>query len=397
LANTQVLIHDPSLPSPILAPLYFVSPGQINFQVPFEVVGNTISITVSNPQGTSKPFAVSLSPMAPGIFSQDSNGLGTALVFDPNFRALTAPPPHGSTIVLYATGLGVTNPPATSGMGGSDKPPLNQVAGNFDVYVGGSKATVSWAGLAPGLTGVYQLNVIPAGEAAGAIAIVCDSGSSNILQVPQAPLDTGANTANVIGSVTILYPNSQDTLAYSPAAVVAEITAKFDILPNAGGFTLSTSAMIGPTTVDGTAIQFYPAQRIFSGTVPSPTVAVRIGDFSQTGVQALDFLNMCGGSPCPFPGSIVPVSQLPTSLYDALRLVLLPNSSTGVHSFLNATGAANAGTTFVFGGNSSSELVRFASFGAVPYPSGSTPVTVTLSIDGRVIASATSAFLPPKQ
>src|SRR5450759_1059373 len=59
LLGTKVLVQDPSLPNPIIAPLYFVSPGQVNFQIPFEVVRNNITISVSTPQGTSNALNVS--------------------------------------------------------------------------------------------------------------------------------------------------------------------------------------------------------------------------------------------------------------------------------------------------------------------------------------------------
>jgi uncharacterized protein (TIGR03437 family) len=167
LLGTKVLVQDPSMPNPLIAPLYFVSPGQVNFQIPFEVVRTNISISVSTPQGTSNSIAVNLNPMAPGIFSQTSDGAGTALVFESNFKPLTATPDLGSTVIFYATGLGATTPSATSGSGGNGSAPFNQVANPFDVYIGANKATVAWAGLAPGFAGIYQLNVVPSAEAIG--------------------------------------------------------------------------------------------------------------------------------------------------------------------------------------------------------------------------------------
>jgi uncharacterized protein (TIGR03437 family) len=244
------------MPAPISAPLYFVSPGQINFQIPFEMVRSSITITVSTAQGNSEPFNANLDPMAPGIFSQTANGIGDALVFDANFNLLTRTPDLGSTVVLYATGLGVTTPLAASGSGGSVSPPFNQVASSFDVYIGGSKATVAWAGLAPGFVGVYQLNVIPSGEAIGDVVIRCGTCSeSNHVRMPQAPLNGGSNTVNVTGSVAILHPAQRRVINFSPAFVVAKVTARFDIKPNADRFTVSAVAKVGSTTVDGMTIQ----------------------------------------------------------------------------------------------------------------------------------------------
>jgi uncharacterized protein (TIGR03437 family) len=54
----------------ISAPLFLVSPGQINFQVPWELLSSpTATLTVTTPSGTSSSITVSLSSAAPGIFT----------------------------------------------------------------------------------------------------------------------------------------------------------------------------------------------------------------------------------------------------------------------------------------------------------------------------------------
>jgi uncharacterized protein (TIGR03437 family) len=393
LLGTKVLVKDPSMPTPIIAPLYFVSPGQINFEIPFEVVRTNISISVLTPQGTSNAVTLNLSPMAPGIFSQTADGKGTALVFDPTFKPLTDTPSLGSTVIFYATGLGATTPPATSGYGGNISPPFNQVASPFDIYIGGSKATVAWAGLAPGFAGVYQLNVVPSGEGVGDVVIDCDtcSSESNHVQMPQAPLNTGANTANATGSVTILYPASQPTITFSSAFVVATITARFNIKPTASRFTLSVVAKVGSTTVDGTTIQFDPVLGQLTATVPSPTPAERAFDFSQTGIQVLDFLTKF-----PMPGNVVPLSRADPNLMSALKSVPLPNTPpNGIHSFYAVTGGAKSGSTFTLGGSTNIDLATFASFGSIPYPASDVPVSVMLYVDGQMVDAATATYKHP--
>jgi uncharacterized protein (TIGR03437 family) len=392
LLGTKVLVQDPSLPNPISAPLYFVSSGQINFQIPFEVQRTNISVTVSTPQGTSNAMAVNLSQMAPGIFSQSADGKGMALAFDPNFKLLTATPNLGSTVIFYATGLGTTNPPATSGSGGNSSAPLNQVAGPFDVYIGGSKATVAWAGLAPGFAGVYQLNVIPGGEAVGDVVIQCAAcNESNHVQMPQAPVNTGTNTANVTGSVTIVYPANQPKVTYSPAAVVANVKARFDVKPGATRFTLSVVATIGGAFADGTTIQFDPVAGQFTATLPSPTQAERQGDFSQTGLRVTDLTTNT-----PMPGNIVPLSRQDPNLLTALQSVPLPNTPpTGIHSSYTVTGKFTPGSTFTMDGTSNVDLQNFASFGFISAPAADVPVTVTLYSDGQVVATATATYKAP--
>jgi uncharacterized protein (TIGR03437 family) len=393
LGGTQVLIQDPSRPNPISAPLYFVSPGQINFQIPFEVVRPNISISVLTPQGTSNAITVNLSPMAPGIFSQTADGAGAALAFDPNFNLLTATPALGSTVIFYATGLGVTTPAAQSGVGGASSPPLNQVSAPFDVYIGGTKATVAWAGLAPGFSGVYQVNVVPSGEAIGDVFITCSTCSeSNHVQMPQAALNTGTNTANVTGSITILYPANQPKVTYSAAAVVANVKAQFDVKPGATRFTLSVVATIGGAPADGTTIQFDPVTGQFTATVPSPTQAERQGDFSSlTDVLVMDFL-----SGLPFVRNIVPASRLDPNLLTAFQSVPLPNTpASGIHSSYTISGKVTPGSTSTFDGSTNVDLQNFASFGFISAPASDVPVKVTLLIDGQVVGIATATYKPP--
>src|SRR3954466_559214 len=108
------------------APLYFVSPGQINLQLPFEALGNPLPIVVTTPEGRSKPVLLSVAASGPGIFTQSRDGKGRALAFGADLQPLTAATP-GSPIILYATGLGPTDPPVLSGSPGVSAEPFNRV------------------------------------------------------------------------------------------------------------------------------------------------------------------------------------------------------------------------------------------------------------------------------
>ena len=175
LENTRVFIGGKA------APLYFVSPNQINFQIPFELTG-TVPLFVGTARGQSSTLQLVLSASAPGLFTRASNGVGRALVFDASFHSVDAPK-SGDTIILYATGLGVTNPPGQTGSGGSGAPPFNQAAVIPSVNIGGKNATVAFAGLAPGFVGVYQLNVVvPAGIASDTILVSSGIATGNLVQ-----------------------------------------------------------------------------------------------------------------------------------------------------------------------------------------------------------------------
>ncbi|MBS1854762.1 MAG: choice-of-anchor D domain-containing protein [Acidobacteria bacterium] len=158
------------------APLYFVSPGQINFQVPWEVAGRpSPDVAVSAPGFVEHSERLKLAQYAPGIFTDGApNGqaiatvAGTAILAAPaGYAPGTRPAYIGETLTLYCTGMGpVDNTPLTGFPTPAD--PLARTTAQPSVTIGGRSANVSFSGLAPGLIGVYQINVqVPSGAAAG--------------------------------------------------------------------------------------------------------------------------------------------------------------------------------------------------------------------------------------
>jgi len=147
-----------------LAPLSYVSPTQVNAFIPYEVAAiaagqmATVALVVTSPAGSSAPFQLQLSKSAPAIFSKEGTGTGAALAFDPFFSPLTSL--TSTVIIFYANGLGPTTPPIlTSGLAASNEP-FNRVRSKVSVSVGESPATILFAGLAPGLQGIYQCQVV---------------------------------------------------------------------------------------------------------------------------------------------------------------------------------------------------------------------------------------------
>lgn len=210
------------------APLYFVSPQQINFQVPFEVTGGTVPLVVIAPGGQSAVLQLVISPTAPALFTRAANGLGRALVFNSSFQQANAPK-SGDTIVLYATGLGVTVPPAQTGAGGSASTPLNQAGVTPSVNIGGKNATVLFAGLAPSFVGVYQLNVVvPAGIESDTIYLSSGAATGNVVQgglqiASAAPACAAGQTllGDVNGDGVVTQEDANQILAWLAGTVAA--------------------------------------------------------------------------------------------------------------------------------------------------------------------------------
>jgi uncharacterized protein (TIGR03437 family) len=141
-----------------LAPLLYLSLGQANVQVPWELAGvASTTVTASDGSETTAALAVDLQTFAPGIFA---NG-----ILDTNYYHADAgnPVAAGDWVSILCTGLGpVTNTPATGAPAPLDR--LSWTTTVPTVTIGGVTATLNFYGLAPGYVGVYQVNAqVPAG------------------------------------------------------------------------------------------------------------------------------------------------------------------------------------------------------------------------------------------
>ena len=122
------------------APLFYVSPGQINVQVPWQLEGFSASMEIEKqtPTGTvvSAAAPVALATGAPGIFTRSGTGEGQAVIVHADFSPVTdaSPAVPGETLTVFATGLGTV-----------DHPVLNGAAAQFgasgSVSIGGTPGT----------------------------------------------------------------------------------------------------------------------------------------------------------------------------------------------------------------------------------------------------------------
>lgn len=163
----------------ITAPYYFVSPGQVVFQVPWELADQDRALaTFTTATGTGAPATVTLAPFAPGIFTMNGAGQGAVVINAtgeltgpvgavPGFPTRAAA--RGEYIAIFCTGLGdVTNRPATGAPASLDASSLSLTKTNPSVTIGSAVATPVFSGLAPGYVGLYQVVVqVPAGAPSG--------------------------------------------------------------------------------------------------------------------------------------------------------------------------------------------------------------------------------------
>jgi uncharacterized protein (TIGR03437 family) len=163
LGNVQVTVNG------VPAPIYYVTPAQLSAIVPYGVVGSIAKVQVFNDNVASNAVTEWISNTAPGVLTQSQNGLGYGDVIHLDGTLVNAKSPAqiGETVSVYLTGLGAVNPTITDGAAGPSGSLANAVA-TITAYIGGVQATVGYAGLAPQLAGLYQINLtVPAGLTSG--------------------------------------------------------------------------------------------------------------------------------------------------------------------------------------------------------------------------------------
>ncbi len=138
------------------APLLFVSPTQINFQVPFEAAGSaTLNVQVSRSDVTSPVQSVPTAETQPGIFRSGAQPI--VIHVDYSLVNPARPAAPGEVLLLYGTGLGaLNNAPATGSPAGTD--PLSTAGIVPTLTLGGLPSEILFAGLAPGFAGLAQIN-----------------------------------------------------------------------------------------------------------------------------------------------------------------------------------------------------------------------------------------------
>ena len=162
------------------APIYFVSPTQINALVPYASTGTTATITVQNGTTGSNTVTVPLAATAPGIYTLDQSGFGSGAILHADYSLVndTSPAIAGETVQLFLTGMGATNPTVADGTAGNPSTLYNSVS-SATIYVGGKPGTVAFNGLAPGYPGLYQINVTLPGTLPGAGRLPLAIGTAN--------------------------------------------------------------------------------------------------------------------------------------------------------------------------------------------------------------------------
>jgi len=186
--GTQVMINN------VAAPLYFISNGQIDFEVPFEVPPGNATLRVIRNGQPGNMIAVKIAASVPRFLL--INGGPFAVLNTPSTPPLVTgttdhPATGGDVVIAYVIGLGQTNPPVSTGVA-SPSSPLAKLT-NVKVCIGENTPfsqpdcfTPDFAGMTPGLVGLYQINIkIPGVHPTGTTSMffVVGNQPSNVVQI----------------------------------------------------------------------------------------------------------------------------------------------------------------------------------------------------------------------
>ncbi len=167
LAGTRVIVKD-SQDVVRDAPLFFVSPTQINYLMPAGTASGLALVTVVSGGETSSSGYVQIAKVAPGIFTANSTGLGlvsgVALRVNgtgtPSFEPIVRYDSESQQFVPLPVDLGTASDQVylvLFATGLRNRSDLSAVT----VQIGGQVIPVTYAGEAPGLVGVDQINLGP--------------------------------------------------------------------------------------------------------------------------------------------------------------------------------------------------------------------------------------------
>jgi len=162
-----------------LLPLLSISEDRIDAVFPDDIAVNTLhQLIVQKGNSATVPEPMTAAAAGPAIFTKDGAGQGQGMIFTVSAGGTKtladpgAPAKAGDSIVIECTGLGAVDRPAPAGTAAPDAPAA-QIMNRATVTIGGVAANITFAGLEPGATGLYQIKaIVPAGVPPGDAVLV---------------------------------------------------------------------------------------------------------------------------------------------------------------------------------------------------------------------------------
>jgi uncharacterized protein (TIGR03437 family) len=168
--------------------LFYVSPLQINFEIPAGTAAGTATVTFQNQNGTIQSTTIQVGSISPGLFQQNSSGLAAALFLpvisgaQQSWQAVYQV--VAGNVVPFPISLGPSTEQVFLEMYGTG---IRDAKG-VTVTVGGLSVPVTYYGAAPGFAGEDQVNIGPlpqslAGKGSVKILLTADGQAANTVNV----------------------------------------------------------------------------------------------------------------------------------------------------------------------------------------------------------------------
>jgi len=181
----------------------YVSPGQVNVQVPSGIPSGPQPIVVTTEGGTSLPYTINVNPVEPGLLAPSSftiNGNQYVVALFSNRHTYVLPysilgvnsarASPGDLITFYGIGFGPVTPNIPAGQLVQQ---VNTLQLPFAITFGNVPVTVNYAGLVPSIVGLYQFDlVVPNVPTSDAVPVVFTLNGVNGPQKLVIPISNGA-------------------------------------------------------------------------------------------------------------------------------------------------------------------------------------------------------------
>jgi uncharacterized protein (TIGR03437 family) len=172
------------------APLYYLSDGQLNVEIPAELTPNqSYAVVVSTNAGIAVPDTINLIAATPGVAALPNGQLIAQHSADFSLVDAAHPAKPGEILIAYLVGMGSTLPAVASGQSSPTREPLARVTTPATLTIDGQTANILYAGLTPGAAGLYQINFqVPATARTGNLSLVVsqDGQPANAATLPVA-------------------------------------------------------------------------------------------------------------------------------------------------------------------------------------------------------------------
>jgi uncharacterized protein (TIGR03437 family) len=191
LGGARVFVNDQP------APIFFTSYGQVNFQIPYDTAPGEATVRIDRGSQRGNSVTVNVVPASPKILRLRLRDAGINIAEARDFFGIAVnaadntfslprslgipnsrPSRRGEAIILYGLGMGQTNPPVRAGEAAPTEPLAAVASSSAVVYFGalalntGAPQDALFAGLTPGLVGLYQVNVVvPEQSPSGDVAV----------------------------------------------------------------------------------------------------------------------------------------------------------------------------------------------------------------------------------